>query len=468
MTFRSLALWLSGVLLPFAALAGDDLHDSVRKAAGEGADAQAEVAQMRRGGSATLDRLFALRDDAGTDAALRGMLDRVIDRVGGQRYCTASRLFWHTSWEEAQAAARQSGKPILSLRMLGLLTDELSCANSRFFRTTLYANREVSQYLRENFVLHWKSVRPVPKITIDFGDGRRMERTVTGNSIHYVLTPDGDIVDGLPGLYAPHEFLTKLKASRQITEWFLRNDETTKAAKASPTWREDVLNFYHTQCLARIESAWQADLNRIAKEEQEAQARAELARQVAAGAAPKNPPAAAAAEIALPKARMEIPILRNIVTRMERLERQTDEALWRKIAALHEVALDDASLALIRSQNPTATTNTATTNTATTSADTTSADTTVTATTAETKEQPLLRMLANLRSSIAIDTVRNEYVLHRRIHEWLGNGFESRNVERFNERVYGELFLTPQSDPWLGLIAPDTYSALKNDGLVGR
>ena len=35
--------------------------------------------------------------------------------------------------------------------MLGRLDEELSCANSRYFRTTLYTNAEVSALLRERF-----------------------------------------------------------------------------------------------------------------------------------------------------------------------------------------------------------------------------------------------------------------------------------------------------------------------------
>ena len=94
--------------------------------------------------------------------------------------------------------------------MLGNLTDEFSCANSRFFRTTLYANQEIAQRLREHFVLHWQSVRPVPRVTIDFGDGRKLERTITGNSAHYVLAADGTPLDVLPGLYGPQQFLAWL------------------------------------------------------------------------------------------------------------------------------------------------------------------------------------------------------------------------------------------------------------------
>ena len=60
-----------------------------------------------------------------------------IDQIGGQRSCTVSRLYWYTDLDEAKAAAERIGRPILSLRMLGKLTDEYSCANSRFFRTAL-------------------------------------------------------------------------------------------------------------------------------------------------------------------------------------------------------------------------------------------------------------------------------------------------------------------------------------------
>ena len=70
--------------------------------------------------------------------------------------------------------------------------------------------------LRDEFVLHWQSVRPVPKVTIDFGDGRKLERTLTGNSIHYVLDSDGRPIDALPGLYGPQAFLRGLENARSV------------------------------------------------------------------------------------------------------------------------------------------------------------------------------------------------------------------------------------------------------------
>ncbi len=79
-------------------------------------------------------------------------------------------------------------------------------------------------------------------------------------------------------------------------------------------------------------------------------------------------------------------------------------------------------------------------------------------------ESPLIRLVSNLQDTIALDTVRNEYVLHRRIHDWFAAG-QVGELAALNERVYAELFLTPSSDPWLGLL-PEAYSGLENDGVV--
>ena len=144
-------------------------------------------------------------------------LRAAIDGVARQRDAYASGLYWFTDLEAAKAEAKRSGKPILSLRLLGNLDDEFSCANSRFFRTYLYANRTVSDLLRRGYVLHWKSVRPVPVLTIDMGDGRRIKRTITGNSIHYILDAEGRVVDALPGNYGPAAFLAALNRMEQQT-----------------------------------------------------------------------------------------------------------------------------------------------------------------------------------------------------------------------------------------------------------
>jgi hypothetical protein len=39
------------------------------------------------------------------------------------------------------------------------------------------------------------------------------------------------------------------------------------------------------------------------------------------------------------------------------------------------------------------------------------------------------------------------------------------DVRELNDRVYAELFLTPNEDPWLGLVPAHTYSGLDGDGV---
>ena len=74
--------------------------------------------------------------------------------------------------------------------------------------------------------------------------------------------------------------------------------------------------------------------------------------------------------------------------------------------------------------------------------------------------------MRNLQRSIAEDTVRNEYLLHSQIHQWLSRVTTPPKVDQLNTKVYTELFLTPDSDPWLGLMPADTYTALENNGIV--
>src|SRR3982751_3997503 len=98
-------------------------------------------------------------------------------RLGPQNF----ELPWFSDLPSAIAEARRVNRPILSLRLLGRLDEELTCANSRFFKKLLYPHPQINQLLRDHFILHWQSVRPVPIVTIDFGDGRRIRKTLTGN-----------------------------------------------------------------------------------------------------------------------------------------------------------------------------------------------------------------------------------------------------------------------------------------------
>jgi hypothetical protein len=155
----------------------------------------------------------------GLDAYLRAngsFASAELDRVCAQKDAHTALLYWFTDLDAAVAEARRTKRPILSLRLLGRLDEELSCANSRFFRTLLYPDPRVNGILREQFVLHWQSMRPVPRVTIDFGDGRKIERTITGNSVHLVLDMYRRPVDALPGLVDAATFAQLLAGAHAL------------------------------------------------------------------------------------------------------------------------------------------------------------------------------------------------------------------------------------------------------------
>ncbi len=77
----------------------------------------------------------------------------------------------------------------------------------------LLSDTQVSSFLQEHFVLYWNSIRPAPKVTIDFGNGHHLERTLKGNTCFYVVNPDGTVMDALPGVYLPEAFIDQLQQS---------------------------------------------------------------------------------------------------------------------------------------------------------------------------------------------------------------------------------------------------------------
>jgi hypothetical protein len=155
------------------------------------------------------------------------------------------------------------------------------------------------------------------------------------------------------------------------------------------------------------------------------------------------------AEIAARAARtkmivMERPVLRGISSEPKTLDPKEEDLAWVKVGSLHaaDARLDAGSKSLMRSKNPNLYG----------AADSAAAG-------------ALDRAARILERSIAEDTARNEYVFHSRIHEWFSNGVMAADVDKLNERVYAELFLTPGSDPWLGLFPRDSYTAIENDGI---
>jgi hypothetical protein len=218
---------MSACLVPFAiyfatALAGgpvgrppadvpSGLHADARTAvAPDPAAAQAACDRLRAEGPAGLDALIAEHQAVlakGTTDPMWPRVTQAMDRVAAQKDAYASRLFWYTDLEQAKAAARSSGKPILSLHLAG-----------RLDRTQgrLYADPKVSALLRERFVLHWESAEPAPKVTLDLGAGKSIERPTNGNNVHYVLDADGRPVDALPDVARANVFQAELAEDAEL------------------------------------------------------------------------------------------------------------------------------------------------------------------------------------------------------------------------------------------------------------
>jgi hypothetical protein len=333
--------------------------------------------------------------------------DRKVDEHAGQKDAVQAGLYWYRDLERAKQVAATAGKPILSLRLLGQLDCDLSCANSRFFRTVLYANAEVSAFLREQFVLHWESVRPVPVISIDFGDGRVLRRTVTGNSIHYVLTPEGKVLDALPGLYGPRRFQQQLQLALAVAG---RLDSAPDA--------DAVLRTYHAGRLSALEGAL---------------AQHEFARRLADAQVPPDgggfPTAADAAPRAMGKAMVEAPLVRAATGEDPGDPRGSGPSVG-------PVTLDARSRDLMRTKVE-----------------------------VQRREGDAFEALvSDFEAVVAEDMGQNELVLRPQIlRRLLAEG--AGDVAALNRWVYAEVFLTPDEDPWLGLDS-GAYSALDGAGLL--
>lgn len=436
--FLPLAALLAGLAQP-ALAAGEapppELASLAARAAGGDLDA---ARALRAAGPAGLSALVdaavpepgRIDEGSGTPSAARGgarfgelPYRQALDLVCAQVDCHASRLYWHTDFEAARREAARSGKPILSLRLLGRLDEELSCANSRFFRLLLYSDPAVSAAMRERVVLHWSSERPVPKVTVDYGDGRRLVGTVTGNSVHYLLDARGRLVDALPGLHAPHRFLAWVEeGARRATEWApLADTELLARVRAE-----------HARAAGALADSLVGGLRELGWDEGAARAAWQAAEPpaLAEGADEPAPTAADAAPLAVAKSMAELPVLAALgmpppAPRPELAVAQLARSgAWR-------AALAPESVSLVLARAPAH------------------------------PRDGLEGALERLRESVSEDGLRNEAFLHRRIHERLAASAALPDWRAFNAWVYAELFLTPAGDPWLGLAPSELLSAVQ-------
>jgi hypothetical protein len=73
------------------------------------------------------------------------------------------------------------------------------------------------------------------------------------------------------------------------------------------------------------------------------------------------------------------------------------------------------------------------------------------------------RLVSSFEWTLAVDTAQNAR-MRATILPWLS---DSLSLPALTDRIYREAFLTPSSDPWLGLVRPDTYAAIEGDPAPG-
>lgn len=74
----------------------------------------------------------------------------------------------------------------------------------------MLSDPDTAKLLNTEFVPCWDMVRPVPQVTIDFGNGRVLKRTLAGNTVISICAPDGRVLDAYPGVYTPAAFKAQI------------------------------------------------------------------------------------------------------------------------------------------------------------------------------------------------------------------------------------------------------------------
>lgn len=378
-------------------------------------DAKA-LADLRGLGPEGLDVLIKIREELSSvppfpsDEPRAKAWDGLIDKVARQQHASATGLYWYTDLDAAKARAAAEHKPILSLRLLGSLDDALSCANSRFFRTLLYPDIAVKARLHEGYVLHWESVRDAPKITIDFGGGKVLTRTVTGNSMHYVLDANGRVIDALPGVYGPAAFAVWLDDAGAVARKVERLDDDAflAARKAAHVgWR--------AATVARVHEALKTIGLDVSDDTR------------------------AMAIAAQPDVMERVANRRGNLLRVDLRTQQWLGSLY--VGGTSNPAGEGAVVADGPNGFPTA------------------ERAAPLAVSKMAVERPMLPWLKNLRGKVALDETQNDFVLHGQIADLIIDS-TGKSPNDFTSDIYAAVFLTPLDDPFMGLAPPDVFSAI--------
>jgi hypothetical protein len=95
----------------------------------------------------------------------------------------------------------------------------------------LFSKRDLAGFINDSFEPAWESVRPVPIVRIDFGNGTTLTRTLHGNIATYVCTADGQVLDILPGIYEPRTYMERLDQFRLLARYVAQERPEKREAR---------------------------------------------------------------------------------------------------------------------------------------------------------------------------------------------------------------------------------------------
>jgi len=105
----------------------------------------------------------------------------------------------------------------------------------------LFSNAQIARFINRNFEPMWESVRAVPTIKIDFGNGNVVTRTLNGNVATYACQADGQVLDILPGIYDPDTYLRQLEELTKLHRFVMQRDDHAAALREYHQQQADTL-----------------------------------------------------------------------------------------------------------------------------------------------------------------------------------------------------------------------------------
>jgi hypothetical protein len=80
----------------------------------------------------------------------------------------------------------------------------------------LFSQPELAAFIAARFAPVWQKVRAAPQVSVDFGGGRVVRRTLHGNVATWILDQDGFVLDVIGGVYAPAAYRERLEEALRL------------------------------------------------------------------------------------------------------------------------------------------------------------------------------------------------------------------------------------------------------------